>query len=186
MHLISRKDRSGGRSSSGQSLVEAMLAISILTMGFMGIFALLSKSFFLGRVVANQTTAIYLASEGIEIAKNLIDHDVYVYLAGGGGGWGSCFNVAAGGFKDFQMDYMTTSCSPPFFANPPAPLKLDPVTHLYNYTTGADTTYVRRIRITVPNSNPSEIVVNSIVTWSTGPITSQSINIEDHFYNWHP
>ena len=68
-------------SRRGQSIIEAMVAISILTTGFLGIFALLSKSFFLSRVVADETTATYLASEGMEITKNIIDHDVYTGLA---------------------------------------------------------------------------------------------------------
>ena len=28
--------------------------------------------------------------------------------------------------------------------------------------------------------------VNVIVQWSTGSFTSQNINLEDHFYDWHP
>jgi hypothetical protein len=175
-------------SSRGQSLVEAMIAISLLVTGFLGLFTLLSRSFFLGRVVVNETTATYLASEGVELAKNLIDHDVYAGLGGVGGGWGSCFNVPVGGQgEDFHLDYNTFNCPPPLSPQPDVPLKFDAQTDLYNYATGVKTVFFRQVRVTVPSAgNGNEIDVNSIVTWSTGPITSQSVNIEDHFYNWHP
>ncbi len=162
-----------------------MIALSMLTVGFLGIAALLTQSFFLNRVITNQTTATYLAAEGIEITKNLIDHDVYAHLATPptGLGWGTCFG--AGG--DFQIDYTTVDCSAltPYDAS--RPLSLDPITHLYGYAlaNGATpTTFARDIRVTMPNAN--EIIVNSIVQWSTGPLSAESVNLEDHFYNWHP
>ena len=60
-------------SRRGQTLVEALVALSILTTGFFGIVSLLTKSFQLNRTTMNDTQATYLAAEGIEIAKNLID-----------------------------------------------------------------------------------------------------------------
>ena len=60
-----------------------MVAITVLTVGFLGISSLLSQSLALNRVTTNEITATYLASEGIEIAKNLIDHDVYAQQIGG-------------------------------------------------------------------------------------------------------
>src|SRR6185369_4698812 len=78
---------------SGQSLIEAIIAITLLTIGFLGIARLLSQSLFFTKVVSDQTTATYLAAEGIEIVKNLIDHDVYMQLHNPplGPGWGNCF-----------------------------------------------------------------------------------------------
>lgn len=174
----------------GQSLLEVLISLTMLTMGFLGITALLSQSFFMNRIVTDQAIGTYLAAEGIEIAKNLVDHDVYAHLASPpvGTGWGSCFG--AGG--DFQLDYTTTDCSALVSYFPPGYdaghfLKFDPATHLYGYGSSASlatTVFTRDIRVSVPNAN--EIIVNSIVHWSTGPLTSQSINLEDHFYNWHP
>ncbi len=169
--MMSRRSPGGG-----QTLIEAMIAVSILTVGFLGIATLLSRSLFLSRVTSDELTASYLASEGIELAKNLIDHDVYA------SSWGATF----GGGGDFQLDYATCTgggaCTPPLYTG--APLALDPSTNLYSYGGSMPTGFRRLIRVAVPSAN--EIRVNSIVTWSTGPITSQSVNLEDHFYNWHP
>jgi hypothetical protein len=167
----------------GQTLIEAMIALSILTVGFLGILTLLAQSLALNHTTAQETTATYLASEGIEISKNLVDHDVYEYLAGVPGyGWGACFGVGG----SFQLDYTTKTC-PLTPYNPSTHLNFNTTTHMYSYAGGVgtiETPYARLIRVTVPNAN--EIVVDSIVTWSSGGGGTQTIDLEDAFYNWHP
>ncbi len=159
----------------GQSLLEAMIATSILTVGFLGIIGLLSRSFFLGRVTSDQTTATYLAAEGVEIAKNIIDHDILV-----GNAWGACCTAGI-----YRVDYTSATLTPYLLpqANPQY-IHFDPGTHRYSYSGSNTTNFNRWVVVTTPNAN--EIVVNGIVEWSTGSITSQNINLEDHFYNWHP
>jgi hypothetical protein len=183
------------RSRKGQSLVEALVALSILMVGLMGILTLLSRSFFIERTTSDETKATYLASEGIEIAKSFIDHDVYLGLAtnNAAGGWGTCFNFTPGtpgaptSFS-YELDYTTVNCpASPNFAGDP--LMFDPATGLYSYAgpyvgTPVKTTFVRTITIIKPS--PYEIDVQSTVTWSSGSITNQSLTLEDHFYDWHP
>ena len=169
---------------SGQSLIEMMIAITVLTVGFLGISALLSQSLFLNRIVANEATATYLASEGIELAKNLIDHDVYAQVAGQGTGWGTCFSGK--GTSDFEIDYTTVDCSTLApFVSPGSPLWYSSQTHLYSYNAGGSTTrtnFARDIRV---NVNGDEIVVRAIVSWTGAGGVPQSINMEDHFYKWY-
>jgi len=181
------------RSKKGQALIEAMVAISVLTVSFLGIVSLLSKSIFYGRDVSDNMKATYLASEGIEIAKNLIDNDIAA-----GNGWGSCFAKYLASYPSykeasFEMDYATTcdNLNGLFYTYPGDSLYFDPMTDLYGYesnnSVGSDaveTNFARRIRIQVPTSgNGNEITVISSVTWSTGPITYQKVDMEDHFYN---
>jgi type II secretory pathway pseudopilin PulG len=173
-------------SRRGQTLVEALIALSILTVGFMGIIALLTKSFQLNRTTTDDTQATYLAAEGIEIAKNLIDHDVYEQAAGNVGySWGSCFPTS--GYY-YPIDYMTTNCAalnPPSGSPPNTPLYYNPTT--FSYSTNAfgakATDFVRNIKVT--NVSGNEIDVQSTVIWTSG-FLSNSITLEDHFYNWHP
>jgi hypothetical protein len=176
--LTSFKDR------SGQSLVEAIVAISILTVGLLGMVNLLTKSLSLNSVAASDTQATYLAAEGIEVTKNLIDHDVYLYLqtAGGSGGWGTtCFGtVPIGGSKDYEADYTTTGC-PTVWSGSGRFLKIDSSSHLYSYTAAITTPFTRRIRVSRPTAQ--EIEVQSIVTWNVVG-ASQNIILDDHFYNW--
>ena len=178
----------GGVKRKGQSLIEAMVAISVLTVGFLGIVSLLSRSIFYSRSVSDTMKATYLASEGIEITKNLIDNDVALALAGNGGGWGTCF-ARYGNPANLEMDYATTDCGNlEMFTGQGDPLLFDPTKDLYGYNfdgsagSGAtQTNFTREIRVKV---NGDEVTVNSIVTWSTGSIVNQSVDMEDHFYNW--
>jgi hypothetical protein len=136
--------------------------------------ALLSKSFFYNRVTSDDLTATYLASEGVELAKNLIDHDVYA-----GNPWGTCLPLG-----DFMLDY-TKDCGNLQGYNGNVTLRFDSTTERYSYQmtpSSAPTIFARRIRVTT--SQADEITVQSVVTWSTGPVTSQSVDLEDHFYDW--
>jgi len=171
-------------SRKGQSLIEAMAALSVLMIGFMGILSLLSKSFFYGRYVSDNMNATYLASEGIELTKSLIDHDVLLALAGNGGGWGSCFSLSPGVSKDFEFDY-TANCNT-LMSYSDRPLLLDSTTGLYSYMSSGNTSatnFTRLIRVS-ESADGNEITVKSIVSWSTGYLVNQSVSMEDQFYNW--
>jgi type II secretory pathway pseudopilin PulG len=172
-------------SRRGQTLVEALIALSILTVGFVGIVGLLTKSFQLNRTISNDTQATYLASEGIEVAKNLIDHDVYEQLSGNSSySWGSCFPYP-GGYYYYPIDYQTTDCASLNFSNSPpdTPLYFDPTTDMFttNSLGTNPTNFVRNIEVI---NNGEDLDVRSTVTWATGG-QSNTITLEDHFYNWH-
>ncbi|HUC02139.1 MAG TPA: prepilin-type N-terminal cleavage/methylation domain-containing protein [Candidatus Paceibacterota bacterium] len=173
-------------SRKGQTLVEALIALSILMVGFVGIVTLLTKSFQLNRTTADDTQATYLAAEGIEIVKNLIDHDVYEQLGGNGSySWGSCFPYA-GAHYYFPIDYTTTSCAGLSFQSgaPNTKLYFNPTTHLYsnNPFAATATDFVRNIKVT---NNGQSIDVQSSVTWSSGAL-GNTITLEDIFYHYQP
>jgi hypothetical protein len=176
-------------SRRGQSLVEAIVALSILTVGFLGITTLLTKSFQINRINGDETTATYLASEGIEVTKNLIDHDVYEGIAAGPasgiGGWGKCFPSPFTIY--YKIDYQTTDCSSLVYTLIPHlfPIYYDSLTGLYgdDSALGPQTIYSRAIAVT---NNGNMIDVQSTVTWSPTPVSTQSVKVEDQFYNWHP
>lgn len=155
----------------GQVLVESMVAVSILVVGFLGMFSLLSRSLSLNRLVADSQTATYLAAEGIEVARNLVDSNVIQ-----GKAW------KAGGFAvpgSYEVEYNSTFLMPDesrsFFFNPS--------TLRYSYAGGNPTSFKRKIMISA--SGPNEIEVNSIVSWTTLGGGSFQLNLEDHFMNWH-
>ena len=54
-------------------MVEAMVAMSVIVIGLLGVFALSSNSISLNRVAADRYIAVNLANEGIELVKNLIE-----------------------------------------------------------------------------------------------------------------
>ena len=68
-----REPRDIIKSSAGQSLIEMLVAMSIIVVALLGILALINRSLGLNRVTAEHYTATYLASEGIELVRNLFE-----------------------------------------------------------------------------------------------------------------
>jgi Tfp pilus assembly protein PilV len=173
-------------SRRGQTLVEALIALSILTVGFVGIVTLLTKSFQLNRTTSNDTQATYLAAEGIEVAKNIIDYDVYVGLPDNND-WGCSFQLGTSQHGDYALEYDTV---PPAHCSTAMPqltsdkLYFNPSTDLYTYSSfdNQSTDFTRDVRITAVSND--ELDVQSTVTWAAGGL-GNTITLEDHFYNWN-
>jgi prepilin-type N-terminal cleavage/methylation domain-containing protein len=166
-----KKIRRAGR--RGQALIEVLVAISILAVGFMGIVTLLARALSLNRVVADNYTATYLASEGIELTKNIIDANLEAKR-----GWGAGLSENSNGF---EVDVDSTNSLLP---NSGRTLLIDPSTGEYSYTGLQPTPFRRKIMVKLVSGGQEEIQVNSIVTWATRGGGESSINLEDHFFNW--
>ncbi len=175
--------------SSGQVLIEVLIATSVLTVGFLGIITLLNRSLSLNRIVSDNFTANYLAAEGIEVVKNLVDTNIFSGQAWNNGVIDGCYEVT----------YESTALPTPLGSGSDCeqstdfrlfqtarPLVNDDATKLFVYKgiAGNEAGSFRRIiRIeTKPGNN--EIQVNSIVRWYTRGSGVYTINVEDHFYNW--
>ena len=163
---------------SGQALVEVMVAVAILAVGFLGVVALLSRALALNRVVADNYVGTYLAAEGIEVTKNIIDGNILQRLTWNTGNFvSSCGH--AGDIGGCQVDYadsvMNPGCS--------TPLSFDLQTKLYSYRSAPQPTSFRRcVFITLIGQN--ELKVESQVTWVMRGGGTSEVTLEDHFYNW--
>jgi hypothetical protein len=190
---------------SGQSIIEALIALSILMVGLMGVLALLSRSLSLQRVTSDNAKATYLAAEGVEVAKSLIDYNVYYGVAqndetdGWNGALTDCFDFLPGGSNTYELDFMTTDCA----SLAPASIGAgqdgalctstdgNGVTNYYDcddpeMPPGYRSTDFSRLVTIKRSSDGNSIDVVSRVTWSTGGFTDQNVTLEDTFYNWHP
>lgn len=159
----------------GQVLVEAIIALSVLLVGFLSLISLLNNSLGLSRVITENYIATYLASEGIEYVKNVIDTNIL----NPGRAWNQGLNnnlyelrYNIGG--NFQLIPINSTSS---LSN----LKFDSNNKVYNYSTGQDTPFKRYIQI--QNKSQNEIVVNSVVFWKSGGGGNFEVNLEDHFFN---
>ncbi|MCX7615856.1 MAG: hypothetical protein N2Z68_00415 [Patescibacteria group bacterium] len=163
----------------GQMLAETMVALGMVTIGLLGLLALLSYSLALNKVVADQYIATYLATEGIEITKNILDNQI---ARGRGFGLGEGYFEAD--FNSSELFFLSKdktqaqSSARSFY--------FDSVSKRYSYQAGSQsqTTPFRRIIRLQQLNNPEKIVVNSIVFWKTRNQGSFEINLEDHFFNW--
>lgn len=154
---------------SGQMVVEAVIAIFIIITAVLAFLALLSRATALNRVINDRYTAVYLAAEGIEVVKNIIDGN-YMQARP----WNS--GVSTDG--DYEAVFDSKNLS--IFQN--HPLKFDRTTGIYDYNIASVDSPFKR-KITIDNISVSEIRVNSTVQWRTGGVNYE-VNLEDHFFDW--
>lgn len=72
----------------GFTILEMIVAIFLITVGIIGIFALITKTVSNSTVSRDEMTAAYLAQEGIEIVRNIRDSN---YI--NGQGWDETLDV---------------------------------------------------------------------------------------------
>ncbi len=154
--------------SGGQLLIEAMVAIGIIIFGVLATLGLLSRALSLNRVISDQFTGTYLAAEGIEVVKNLIDANIIQSKP-----WNSGFSTGS-----FEADYNSLSLEP----NQNRYLLLNSTDGRYSYDWGSPTAFTRAINIETIGSE--EIKVSPVVEWRTRGGGSFSVILEDHFLNW--
>jgi type II secretory pathway pseudopilin PulG len=167
--------------NKGQLLIEAMVAMGIVSVGLLGAFSLLSNSLAISKVTSNQYVGTYLAAEGIEVAKNMLDTNIVT----DSGAWNSPPWNEDGHQFTLQYNSLTPGSCPPGSCpiNMTTTLLFDPATGLYNYETGIPTTFTRVITIhDLPSGD--EIQVDSKVSWTDPGGTTDSVNLEDDFYDW--
>lgn len=165
--------------SKGTILVEVIIAISIMIVGLMAILRLLSNSISLNKVVSNQLVATYLAEEGIEVAKNILDSNTIKIGAGNdpqfnnSNQWNRDFTPG-----DYEIDYQSQSLE----SNQNRFLLFDSNTGRYGYIDGSPTFFRRRIDIDRIGNDELRIAVN--VNWIARGGGISSVVLEDHFFNW--
>lgn len=175
---LSRSNAGSHRNRRGQILIESIISITVLVVGLLGIFSVISQSLGLYRVGYEQYVAANLAGEGIEVVKNMIDSNII----DGTVAWNK--NLANNG--NFSVDYQSRLLSSNFNSN----LLYDSATGLYSYTstpTSSPSIFKRRIHITniaSGSGSVNEIRVNSVVTWKTRGGKDSTIDLEDRFFNW--
>lgn len=153
----------------GYILVESLVAATIVVSGLLGIFALLSQSLGLNRVVSERYTATYLSAEGIEIVKNVMDNNVI-----NGRPWNA--GVASGEYEADDDDLSLSSFSG-------RRLMFDSANGRYSYAGGDETPFSRKIIIEQLGGG-NEVKINSIVEWSTRGDAEFKVNLESRFFNW--
>lgn len=151
--------------------MEVLVAVSVLTVGFLGVVTLLARALSLNRVVSDSYTATYLAAEGIEVAKNILDGNVLQERE-----WN--FGIQSGAY---EVEHDSISLSVAALGRK---LRYDTQTRIYGYSGDVETPFVRRVTVTPVGDGSTEIQVNATVSWVTRGGGSSNINLEDHFYNW--
>lgn len=169
--------------SKGFTLIEIMIAVSVLLIGIVAIYSLVPHILQTTVVNFEKFKAIQLAREGLEIVRNLRDGNWLEQFADPSNLWlegltgGACGGV-------FEVDYEDLDEN---FENPVLDcwigneryLRIDDTAGkegFYNYTTGPETKYKRKITI---NDNGDYLSVQVEIFWS-----SKTLTVIEHLYNW--
>lgn len=159
----------------GQIMVEAIVALSMLTMGMVGIFTLLSNSYGFNRISTNEYVAVNLASEGIEIVRDIIDTNILNLRS---------WNCGVSTNGNFQADYNDSALAAYSASDL---VKFDNNLKVYTYDSSADTVitpFNRRISIQNLGTPVSEIRVISRVTWKDRGSVPYDVTLEDRLFSW--
>jgi len=153
--------------NKGFTLIESMIAITLIVSGITGLLVLVNRSMGFAMLAFNQLTSANLAQEGIELVRNIRDNN-----------WMNNKNWLTG-LEDgtYQISYIDNELN----AYIEQPLFFDEITG-YNYTEGDPTFYYRKIELTL--INPNELRVKSIITWSAKGGKNFETVAEDHLFNW--
>ncbi|OGD24802.1 hypothetical protein A2819_00980 [Candidatus Azambacteria bacterium RIFCSPHIGHO2_01_FULL_40_24] len=152
---------------NGFTLIETIVAVGVITIGLVSALTLISYSLFYVSNINDRLIAANLVAEGLEVVRNIRDNNWLQSLS-----WN---NGLANG--DYQVSYNSIALSP-YSGNP---LLFNASGGIYNYSSGTNTYYVRKVSIS--NISSYEMRVISTVTWQRrGVVYSNSA--EDHLFNW--
>ncbi len=154
------------KNNKGFTLLETIVAVGLIAVGLVSALALITTSLFYISNIQDRLATANLMAEGIEAVRNIRDNNWLQNKTWNDG-------LADG---DYQVAYDSMSLS--LYSG--GPLLLDS-NGLYNYTSGAATSYVRKISIA--NLSNYEIRIIAVVTWQRRGITYSS-SAEEHLFNW--
>jgi len=147
--------------------------MALLTTAMVPAFVLATNAVSLSTTIRNSLIAANLAQEGAEITRAIRDAN-----------W---FNPGATSYAD-GLDSCNLGCTVQYDSTSPVvaafvatPLKLDPVTGLYQYNSGEDTIFTRTI--TTETVSDHELKVVSLVEWKERGVQKSSM-VEYHLYDW--
>ena len=162
------------------TLIEVLIAITILIIGILSGFILVTRALYNVAVIKDRLTASFLAQEGIELTRQIRDSNFLRMLGEESAGWRDGLEDGAYIIEsrvDSEESIKLVSIAEDenrFFL-------YNDTLKIYNYSDGEPTNFNRKIKITTISDD--EIRIESIMQWKTKRIDFNLI-VEDHLYNW--
>lgn len=161
--------------SAGFTLLETIVAISILTIAVAGPMTLASRSIGSVSESKNGMISFYLAQESMEYIRNKRDNNVFSGLD-----WLDGFGLCING-KQCCIDAVNDNIKR--YPNTCGFVKYDETGgNYYNHSTGDDTIFTRIAEITKIGVNEAEIEVS--VSWINKFGANKSVVLVEHIFDW--
>ncbi len=173
------KFRLHSESGAGFTIVEIIIAISILSFGIVSVYSVFSGIVILTYNISLRFTAAYLAQEGVEIVRNIRDNNFINMVSNPNLKWsagliGSPCNTGC------QADYKTQTLNQ--YNNTFLGLNNG---GFYSYDTGATPTmFKRKIIISPVLGTGNALNVAVVVIWKYAGQTF-TFKAEEYLYNWY-
>ena len=186
-----------GEGKKGFTLIETMVAITILITAVVGPMQIASKALFSSFYARDQITAYYLAQEGIEYVRHV--RDSYYLTSTVPSDWPSTAN---NNFSDCISDQITSfGCRVDVYNQQikkytslsdisSNPLNYNTVSGMYSYQSTSNdkpSKYTRVLTISPnPSTNPDSLLVTSTISWTGNYLSggTKSFTIKEVLYKW--
>lgn len=178
----------------GFTLIETLVAISILVIAIVGPMEIASKGLSSAFYARDEITAYYLGQEALEVVRNTRDNAYIEHLKTAGGVSGSwldplraCIDDTNGCSVEVGDTDVLVPCSSGSKCGSPLRLAFDVNDEMsrYSYSSGDNTKFKRVVKI-IPDSAENSATVEATVSWSTGGVFSltRQFVIKERLYNW--
>lgn len=168
----------------GFTLIETMVAVSLLAMAIVAPMSLASQSLASAYYARDQVTAFYLAQEGIEAVRSIRDANILQNSQTGGVNLLTGIPTGQPFVVDTRTNQTWTTCTN-------QPLKTDG--SFYGYGTGPCTSndpgwtatyFYRTLNAQFVSGSTDEIHLTSTVTWVSGGFKSRTVTVSENLYRW--
>ena len=150
----------------GFTLLEVIITIFIVSIGLVGILSLVNISLKGPSLSRDKLIASGLAQEGVEIVRDIRKSNIE---------WDDWYSGISSG--DYRVQYNSTA----LMSFSSIPLKLATSTGLYQYDSGSETFFKRKITLTKISADEVKVVVK--VEWQTKG-NSHELTAENRLWNW--
>jgi type II secretory pathway pseudopilin PulG len=172
------KNQNFKQKKGGFTILETLVAITILSTAILGPMELASKSIVSAGTAQNQIKAFYLTQEAMEYIRNIRDTNLI-----NGNPWitGGSLNLCVSG--DCIVDVPQDSIAACVGTCPK--IRYDDSTGFYyNYISGDETIFIRTARITNPVSgNLDEAKITVTTSWDEQR-RSKSLTLNSYIFEW--
>jgi hypothetical protein len=162
--------------NKGFTLMEAIVAIFVITTGLVGVLSLVSQTISSSTFSKDKLIAAYLAQEGIEIIRNIRDTN---WLEGGTNPWDEGLTGCTGGcIADYTYSEQLDPTLPAYTGQF---LNIDSNSY-YSYSAGTPTKFQRKITIGAgPIADSMNVKVEVFWQEKGAP---HKVEAQENLYNW--